>query len=40
VPPELFWKSMGARIDKRLKVLSRSTKTYNDELTFEKAIEV
>jgi hypothetical protein len=40
VAPELFWKSIGARIDKNLQIFTRSAKIYNEELTFEKAVEM
>ena len=38
--PELFWQSMGARIDKNLQIYTRSSKVYQGELTFEKAVEM
>ncbi len=40
VTSELFWKSIGSRIDTSLENLSRPPVTYKDELTFEKALEV
>ncbi len=40
IAAELFWKSIGSRIDKKLEDLSSAQKTYKDELTLEKAIEV
>ena len=36
---ELFWKTLGARTDNNLKHLSRTSKPYTEELTFEKATE-
>ncbi|CAF2523118.1 unnamed protein product [Rotaria sp. Silwood2] len=39
VSPDLFWKTVGSRIDDTLKYLSDTSKIYTDELTFEKALE-
>jgi hypothetical protein len=40
VQSELFWESIGSRIRGSLKNFSRAPKTYKDELTFEKVLEL
>ncbi len=37
---EFFWQSVGARIDRKLLIYTRSSKAYQEELTFEKAVEM
>ncbi|CAF0933119.1 unnamed protein product [Rotaria sordida] len=39
VSSDLFWTTIGSRIDNSLQYLSRKSKIYTDELTFEKAVE-
>lgn len=39
IAAELFWKSIGARVDKRLHNLNRPPRTHKEELTFDKAVE-
>jgi hypothetical protein len=39
IPTELFWKTIGSHVDTNLKYLGRTSKPYNEEMTFEKAVE-
>ncbi|CAF4589024.1 unnamed protein product [Rotaria sp. Silwood1] len=39
VSSDLFWKTVGSRIDDALKYLNDSSRTYTEEFTFEKALE-
>lgn len=40
VTPELYWPTLGTRIDKRLQILTRPSKIYKENLTLEKAVEM
>ena len=40
VAPESYWLTVGSRIDKRLKILTRPLKVHKEDLTFDKAVQL